>query len=292
MNTIYISVRLKGDYILLQNKVSTRYAEDENRWDVAKEAAFDLANFNSKTLIKPENIEYSYVELLSDPITDWHILQDINIDLFEYYEKLPADIQNLIEEMGEDVYGDRSTSLNDWLVKFEAVGYTFDWGLDYEPYDLRELTDKEKDFEAFKNNMNDNNYHVIIDDVEKIEEHLKSINSTCWGQGLINNFYLLVSTSPLHKGDKGMKVYCHYNDLNKVCEKQYENLKETKSNFAVKKLDKDYHHLVVDLPNFDKTGSITGMKKLYYGKQALLVRCGDYIYNVSSEPAIYFKLAK
>ena len=38
-------------------------------------------------------------------------------------------------------------------------------------------------------------------------------------------------------------------------------------------------------PNFHKSGSITGMKKLYYGKDALLVRCGDYIYNVSSEPA-------
>ena len=40
-------------------------------------------------------------------------------------------------------------------------------------------------------------------------------------------------------------------------------------------------------PNFHKSGSIPGMKKLYYGKDALLVRCGDYIYNVSSEPSIY-----
>lgn len=40
-------------------------------------------------------------------------------------------------------------------------------------------------------------------------------------------------------------------------------------------------------PNFHRTGSIAGMKKLYYGKDALLVRCGSYIYNVSSEPDIY-----
>lgn len=39
--------------------------------------------------------------------------------------------------------------------------------------------------------------------------------------------------------------------------------------------------------NFHKSGSITGMKKLYYGKDALLVRCGNWIYNVSSEPEIY-----
>lgn len=40
-------------------------------------------------------------------------------------------------------------------------------------------------------------------------------------------------------------------------------------------------------PNFYKSGSIAGMKKLYYGKDALFVRCGNWIYNVSSEPEIY-----
>jgi hypothetical protein len=40
-------------------------------------------------------------------------------------------------------------------------------------------------------------------------------------------------------------------------------------------------------PNFSATGSITGMKKQYYGKNALLVKSGGYIYNVSSEPKIY-----
>ena len=39
--------------------------------------------------------------------------------------------------------------------------------------------------------------------------------------------------------------------------------------------------------NFHKTGSVRGMKKLYYGADCLLVRCGDYIYNVSPEPQIY-----
>lgn len=36
-------------------------------------------------------------------------------------------------------------------------------------------------------------------------------------------------------------------------------------------------------PNFSATGSIKGMKKLYYGKNALLVRSGSYIYNVPWE---------
>jgi hypothetical protein len=40
-------------------------------------------------------------------------------------------------------------------------------------------------------------------------------------------------------------------------------------------------------PNFHKSGSVRGMKKLYYGMNALLVRCGSFIYNVTSEPSIY-----
>ena len=44
-------------------------------------------------------------------------------------------------------------------------------------------------------------------------------------------------------------------------------------------------------PNFHKSGSIYGMKKLYYGTGALLVRCGNYIYNVSSKPEIYYSEA-
>lgn len=42
--------------------------------------------------------------------------------------------------------------------------------------------------------------------------------------------------------------------------------------------------LLNEFPNFSKTGSIRGMKKLYYGLDAKLVRCGNYIYNVSSQP--------
>lgn len=40
-------------------------------------------------------------------------------------------------------------------------------------------------------------------------------------------------------------------------------------------------------PNFSASGSITGMKEKYYGKDALLVRCGAWIYNVTEKQAIY-----
>lgn len=44
---------------------------------------------------------------------------------------------------------------------------------------------------------------------------------------------------------------------------------------------------IKEFPNFSVTGCISGMKKHVYGKNALLVRCGSYIYNVTSEPSIY-----
>ena len=38
-----------------------------------------------------------------------------------------------------------------------------------------------------------------------------------------------------------------------------------------------------NFPNFHSSGSIKGMKKQYYGKDALLIRSGIYIYNVNPE---------
>lgn len=36
-------------------------------------------------------------------------------------------------------------------------------------------------------------------------------------------------------------------------------------------------------PNFHFTGSINGMKELYYGQNCFLVRSGQWIYNVPKE---------
>lgn len=44
-------------------------------------------------------------------------------------------------------------------------------------------------------------------------------------------------------------------------------------------------------PNFSATGSVIGMKRKYYGMNALLVRSGAWIYNVSSKPDIYYGMA-
>lgn len=67
----------------------------------------------------------------------------------------------------------------------------------------------------------------------------------------------------------------------------------TSGKYPVKYLSvKDGERLGIDeFPNFSATGSVSGMRKKYYGDDALLVKCGGYIYNVSSEPDIYWNEA-
>lgn len=38
-----------------------------------------------------------------------------------------------------------------------------------------------------------------------------------------------------------------------------------------------------NFPSFHRSGSITGMRKYFYGKDAPLVRSGSYIYKVTPE---------
>jgi len=45
-----------------------------------------------------------------------------------------------------------------------------------------------------------------------------------------------------------------------------------------------HKYLVEDCPSIHISGSLRGMKKLYWGKTAKVVRCGSYYYNISNLP--------
>lgn len=59
----------------------------------------------------------------------------------------------------------------------------------------------------------------------------------------------------------------------------------------VKQLNKDSKVDLSCYPNFSSNGSIKGMKEQFYGKYCLLVRSKGYIYNVTSNPEIYYNQA-
>lgn len=47
--------------------------------------------------------------------------------------------------------------------------------------------------------------------------------------------------------------------------------------------DKDETLYLSQFSNFHKSGSIQGMRNLYYGKDALLLQKGDFIYHVDAK---------
>lgn len=55
-------------------------------------------------------------------------------DYFEHYEKLPKEIQELVDDMVN--YADYK-NLEVWKKRFERFGWTFSYGLDGEPFNLR-----------------------------------------------------------------------------------------------------------------------------------------------------------
>ena len=61
-------------------------------------------------------------------------------DLFQYPELLPLEVQDLLFEWSDkSIDGLDYPELEIMLEEFEYYGYTFDYGLDAEPYDLRPL---------------------------------------------------------------------------------------------------------------------------------------------------------
>lgn len=67
---------------------------------------------------------------------------NIDNDLFIQWERLPKDIQELLESFGEVV---GYTNCDIFILALNKVGYTCDYGLEGAPYDLRLLTNEEKE---------------------------------------------------------------------------------------------------------------------------------------------------
>ena len=69
-------------------------------------------------------------------------MEEETIDLFEQYETLPKEVQDVLEQFcdGENSY-EQCRALIDAL---EPLGYTCEYGLDGQPYSLRKMTAKDK----------------------------------------------------------------------------------------------------------------------------------------------------
>ena len=61
------------------------------------------------------------------------------VDLFECLETLPEGIQEIINRNAQDVESFESETCDRLLTELERFGYTFDFGLDYIPYNLKRI---------------------------------------------------------------------------------------------------------------------------------------------------------
>ena len=61
-------------------------------------------------------------------------------DLFETPELIPAEVQNVLDSWDQD--GDPYKECTRLEIELAPLGYTFEWGLDGEPYNLQKIEDK------------------------------------------------------------------------------------------------------------------------------------------------------
>lgn len=65
----------------------------------------------------------------------------MKIDLFEHIETLPIEVQNVLHEYNilDANYGLSYIELNQLEESLKIFGYSFQWGLDCTPYNLKKI---------------------------------------------------------------------------------------------------------------------------------------------------------
>ena len=85
------------------------------------------------------------------------------IDLFEQYEKQPKELAEIVERY-EQMYADGDMDYQDtnrFLKEVNEIGYTFDYGLDNEPFGLKKLEEGGKLDNVLYFNVDDDNVQIL-----------------------------------------------------------------------------------------------------------------------------------
>ena len=109
------------------------YFETENHTFAERIATFkteELYNICLPALEKEAN-KHSYI------VTET-IEEEEAKDLFEFYEDQPKEVSSILEQFGSFEELDYK-QLKEMQLNLETIGYTFDYGLDAQPYNLRKI---------------------------------------------------------------------------------------------------------------------------------------------------------
>lgn len=100
---------------------------------------------------------------------------DEGVDLFEDYEDQPEEVSAILSKYEQE--DNNYDTLNDLLAELNQIGYTFEFGLDAEPYDLRKIGQKGKSEFYAKGGQTNSKFSVwvrkgVSDDEEVVERNL------------------------------------------------------------------------------------------------------------------------
>jgi hypothetical protein len=104
------------------------------------------------------------------------------VDLFEDYENIPTDVQKILDKHSDAFEDGDYRKLEKANNELKKIGYTFEYGLDGEAYDLRKIGQKGKmDEDEYadggaikgKNNQTGETYGVVIGSIKKADDELE-----------------------------------------------------------------------------------------------------------------------
>jgi hypothetical protein len=142
MTGYVIEVLRSGDYVV-RSGTRTILVEDMNvtKYGEISKNRFGFYKKGGKTK-KPMVVRYYFEDDEFEYKNGGHI--DEEIDLFEDYENIPDNVQSILDKYEDDFETGDYTGLEKALKEMNKIGYTFDYYLDGQAYNLRPIGSKGK----------------------------------------------------------------------------------------------------------------------------------------------------
>ena len=131
--------KMKDGGNVVFSPVAVEKANIEELFEMAEEIGLKNYHNLNKEFLRKKILQKFNVEFKTGGVNK----QKVYVDLFEDYENIPKKVQEIVDEYGENFGGDGSEmdyqDTANMLKDVEAVGYTFSYGLDNEPFGLRPI---------------------------------------------------------------------------------------------------------------------------------------------------------
>jgi hypothetical protein len=175
-----------------------------------KELLYFLAESeNDEIVFETKGVQAQWIALIQDKMADGGETEQ-GVDLFEDYENIPTNVQEVLDKYSDAFEDGDYRKLEKANNELKKIGYTFEYGLDGEAYDLRKIGQRGKmdEDEYAKGGELQTAQLLIIDPSNPLSSQVKKItgdylNSDEYKDISVGNFNILT-----HKASK--KVFIVY----------------------------------------------------------------------------------